>query len=193
MTMRLQEIHPALVHFPITMLPVTLATDAVGRFTGNHTLLDAARAGIALTAGSAAVAAAAGLLAQESARFDDASRDMLVTHRNLNLALIGLTGWMAARRARRVEPSLRYLAAGLAGIGVMVYSAYLGGRMVYEHGVGVSAAGMLREAEAPHLLPETAGEVASISATHLVRGARDVVGSLARGELVPTLVRHRSA
>jgi uncharacterized membrane protein len=189
MAMRLQEIHPALVHYPIALLPTTLAVDALGRATGDPTLLEMGRRGIALTAGSAAVSALAGLLAQESSRFDGETHDLLVTHRNLNLGLIGLTGWMAARRARRRRPSVGYLLVGLAGMAVMGYSAYLGGHMVYEHGVGIKEAGGLREEEAPKLLPDRVGEVLEVSARHIAEGARHAVEDLANGEVLPWLTR----
>jgi uncharacterized membrane protein len=185
--MRLQELHPASVHFPITLLPVTVGIDALGRASGNQTLLAIGRAGIAATACSAALSAVAGLLAQESSKFTAESRDILITHRNLNLALIGLTGWMAVRRSRRAQPGLGYLLAGFVGMGVMTYSAYLGGHMVYEYGVGVKEAGGLREGEAPQLVPEEAGEAARLSAHHVMTGLRDVVSGLAAGELVPWL------
>lgn len=191
MAMQLQELHPALVHFPITMLPVSLATDAIGRRTGNQTLLEAGRLGIGMAAAGAAFAAVAGLLAQESSRFDDEAREMLVTHRTLNLGLIGLTTAMAIRRARRKEPSLRYLAAGLAGVGMMTYSAYLGGRMVYGHGVGVERAGAIRPGEAPEIAPNNVGEVARVSARHVASGLRDLAETSSRGEFVPAITHSR--
>jgi uncharacterized membrane protein len=189
MAMRLQELHPALVHFPIALLPTTLGVDALGRATRNPTLLEMGRLGIAFTAGSAAVSALAGLLAQESSRFDEETHDILVTHRNLNLGVIALTALMAVRRARRRRPSRGYLAAGLAGMAAMTYSAYLGGHMVYEHGVGVSKAGGLREEEAPHLLPENVDEVLEVSGRHVAEGLRHTAADLASGEIIPWLTR----
>lgn len=113
--------------------------------------------GMTFTAGSAIVSALAGFLAQEASKFDSESRDVLITHRNLNLGLIGLTTWMAARRAKRRQPGLGYRLAGAAGVVMMTYSAYLGGHMVYEHGVGVKRADGLREGEAPRLVPAGQG------------------------------------
>jgi uncharacterized membrane protein len=193
MSMRLQELHPAAVHFPIVLLPATLAADAAGRITGNAALLDAGRHGMAFTAASAALSGIAGLIAQEASTFDADAREMLITHRTLNLGLIGLTGWLAARRARAHRPGLGYLLAGAAGLAVMTYSAYLGGRMTYEHGVGVSKAGGLREEEAPHLTPDTAGEALRTSAQHVARGVWHSAGDLARGEVVPWLRRSAAA
>jgi uncharacterized membrane protein len=41
--MRLQEVHPATVHAPITLLPLSLAADVLGRLTGNDGLLELGR------------------------------------------------------------------------------------------------------------------------------------------------------
>jgi uncharacterized membrane protein len=187
MSMRPQELHPAMVHFPIALLPVAVGVDALGRATSNDGLLEAGRRGIAVAAVSAALAGVAGLIAQEASRFDRQGRQLLVTHRTLNLGLIGLTGWLALRRARRDRPSLAYLMAGAAGIGVMTYSAYLGGHMVYEHGVGVKKARGLRRREAPELRPKEAARAVRVTGRHVARGVRNTARDLARGELVPWL------
>jgi uncharacterized membrane protein len=60
-----QEIHPALVHFPIALLPASLAADTVGRLTGDRRALAAGRWGLALTGASGVVTGAAGFLAQQ--------------------------------------------------------------------------------------------------------------------------------
>jgi uncharacterized membrane protein len=185
--MRLQELHPSLVHFPIAILPASLAIDAVGRAADDDSLMRAGRLGIVASAAGALVAGIAGLIAQEGSRFDEESHEILVTHRNLNLAVIGLTAWMARRRLRTDRPSLRYLAAGLAGIGVMSYSAYLGGHMVYEMGVGVKRAGGIVPARAPLVEPGRAGEVARVAASNVAEGVRHTLEDLVRGEVVPRL------
>ena len=140
--MQLHELHPALVHLPITLLPASLVADAAG-------MHDAGRAGIALTAGSATLAATSGLVAQEEVETDEASHDLLATHRTLNLGVLAATVAMALHRAGRERPGAGYLALGLTAVGVTLYSAYLGGRMVYAHGVGVEPAGGLEEDHAP--------------------------------------------
>lgn len=185
--MRIQELHPALVHFPITLLPSAVAIDALGRATGNETLLETGRRGMAAAAVGAAVAGVAGLIAQEASRFDREGRELLVTHRTLNLGLLGLTGLLAVRRARRDRPSIGYLLAGAAAVGVMTYSAYLGGHMVYEHGVGVKKGGGLRRRAAPELRPGEARRALRMSGRHVARGARNTARDVARGNLAPWL------
>lgn len=187
--MRLQELHPALVHFPISLLPASLAIDAMGRATGKREWMDLGQKGIGLAFASVALAGVAGLLAQEAVELDEDSRRKLVTHRTLNLGLLGLTGILTRLRRRADRPSLGYLALGMAGVGVMTYSAYLGGNMVYQDGVGVAAAGGVREEEAPHLEPAEAGEALRASGRHIVSGARHTIEDFSHREVLPWLTR----
>lgn len=181
MSMRLQEVHPSLVHYPLALLPTSLAADALGRLTGSRALLQLGRQTMPLAAGSALVAGVFGLVAQETVRTDEHTRELLVQHRNLNLGLIGLTAALAVKRMRSRKPSRGYLALGAGGIAAMFYSAYLGGHMVYEHGLGVSKAGGLREEQAPKLTPEQAGEVARKTVEHVRSGVRHTLQDLAAG------------
>lgn len=192
MSMRLQELHPAAVHFPITLLPAALAADAVGLATGNRKLMEVGRSTIPLAAVSAAVAGVLGLVAQQTVELDDESTDLLITHRNLNLGAIALTAGMAAVRRRRRRPSIGYLAAGAAGLATVVYSAYLGGHMVYEHGVGVHSAGGIDEEKAPELLPGTAVRASKLTARHIRDGAAMTASELREGKIAPAL-RHPAA
>jgi uncharacterized membrane protein len=177
MSMRLQEIHPALVHYPLALLPTALAADALGSATGSPGLLDLARRLMPVAAASALVAGVFGLVAQESVRTDETTSEMLRTHRTLNLGLIGLASAMAAKRWREDHPSLGYLALGAGGMAVMAYSAYLGGSMVYHHGVGVGSAGGLLESQAPEITAGNLGEVAGITADHIRTGIQHTLAS----------------
>jgi len=68
MPVRLQEIHPSLVHLPMTLLPLAVGADALGRATGNQSLRDVGRWAMPLAAASAAVLALFGLIAQEEVK-----------------------------------------------------------------------------------------------------------------------------
>lgn len=188
MAMRLQELHPALVHFPIALLPTALAADAVGRFADNPQLSEIGRRLMPFAAGSTVLAGLAGLIAQEASVVPDGpAHDQLTTHRNLNLGLIGLATLLAVRRSGRRRASRGYLVAGFAGLGAMMYSASLGGKLVYEHGLGVEPAGGLHEDQAPELRPDNLGEVARLAATQIEHGARHAWEHLREGEFAPTL------
>lgn len=177
MSMRLQEIHPSLVHFPIALLPTALAADALGRVTGDPGLLELGRRLMPIAAASGLLAGIFGFIAQESVRTDPKASEMLVTHRTLNLGLVATAGVMAVRRQRMSRPSLGYLALGAGGLAAMMYSAYLGGKMVYARGVGVEPAGGLREGEAPEITTENLGEVAGTAADHLRSGLQHTLST----------------
>jgi uncharacterized membrane protein len=188
MTLRLQEVHPSLVHFPIALLPVSIGTDLIGRATGNRGLLETARHTIEIAAVGAALAGVSGLVAQEEVNAEGEARDMLITHRNLNILATLAVGTLALWRSRRYRPSLGYLGLGLAGVAAMTYSAYLGGSLVYEHGVGVEAAGGQHRANPPRL--GESGENARFAkdaATDLVHGIRHLGQETAKGRIVPSL------
>jgi hypothetical protein len=140
-----------------------------------------------VAAASAAISAVTGLIAQEEAQVSGEAADLLVTHRNLNVSLTAVSALMAVWRWGRREPGAGYLALGLAGLGAMGYSAYLGGKMVYEHGVGVKPADGLRDGDSPELSLSQAGEAARRAVADVARGVPRAVDDLRAGRIVPAL------
>jgi uncharacterized membrane protein len=193
MSMRLQEVHPSLVHYPLALLPTSLTADLIGRVTGSPALLELGRQTMPLAAASGALAGVFGLVAQESVKTDDRTTDLLITHRNLNLAVVTVLTALSAKRARVKEPGWGYLAAGFAALATVAYSAYLGGHMVYEHGVGVSEAGGLQEERAPEITAGNLGRVARLTGENLGSGLRHTVEEVGRGELAPGTLQPASA
>jgi uncharacterized membrane protein len=189
MAVRLQEVHPSIVHFPLALLPAAVAADLLGRATGSETLRAMGRVLMPAAAASAAVAAVTGLVAQEEVTAEGVAQDLLVTHRNLNISLVTLSTALAAWRLRSERPSTGYLALALAGLGAMSYSAYLGGKMVYEHGVGVKPADGLRDGDAPELVPSRARELARRVATDVERGVAHALDDLRTGDPIPAIRR----
>lgn len=61
---------------------------------------------------------------------------MLITHRNLNFISTVVTTSMALWRVNHRKPNAAYLGAG--GVGVLAYTAYLGGKLVYNVGLVLS-------------------------------------------------------
>ena len=146
MAVRFREVHPAVVHAPIVLFPLAVVADVLGRVTRRRPLREAGRHLMPIAAVSAAAAALTGLVAQHEVQADGHARETLVTHRNVNLAVVGLTTLLATWRWRQRTASPGYLALGLAGVGLLGYSALLGSKMVYAYGVGVDAAGGIRPA-----------------------------------------------
>lgn len=187
MPVRLQELHPSLVHFPIALLPAAIGADLLARLTGSERLADLGRVLMPLAAASAVVSAAAGLVAQEEVVAEGAAADLLATHRTLNLSLTTVGTAMAAYRVGRERVGAGYLAVGLAGLGALSYSAYLGGKMVYEHGVGVKPADGLRDGDSPALAPGELGLAARQAAHDLERAIPHAIDDARAGRLVPAL------
>jgi len=189
MTMRLHAIHPALTHFPLALVPLSLALDLLGRLTGNPRWMRAGKRLMPLAAASGVATAAAGLVAQSAVEVKPEAHDTLVTHRNLNMGLVAMTGVLACARVKSAKPSLGYLIAGLAGVAAMNYTAYLGGKLVYRYGVGVEPAGGLRYEQSPEVRWDNARELAATSAQYARQSLQSTAREMRHGEFAPALAR----
>lgn len=188
MALRLQEMHPALVHIPLACLPLAVAADLVGRVTGRRDLLDFGRSAITVAAAGAVGSALTGLIAGEEVNVEGRSRDMLMTHRNLNVAATLVAIAMALWRRRHARPSARYLGAGMAGIGILGYTAYLGGELVYDYGVGVDPAKGVWRPDAPRLQKGQASTFVRDAAVDVWHGVQHMGEELKQGKIAPALV-----
>lgn len=187
MSMGLQEVHPSIVHMPLAFAPLSIVSDMAGVVTDDPSLTAVGRATIGLAAAGAAVAAITGLIAQEEVIAEGRAGEHLITHRNLNLvgglALAGMALWR-----REHDPGPGYIALGVGILGTMFYTAYLGGKMVYDHGVGVKAAGGTR-GDPPELRWDEAGRTARAALDDVRDGATQAVGDIRHGRLAPSLRR----
>lgn len=188
MAIRLHEVHPTLAHFPLALLPVAFLADLVGRLTGCAGLMKAGEKLMPVAALGGVATAAAGLAAQEAVEPGDA-HDILITHRNLNAGLVGLVGVLALARLGKPRPGTGYLLASAGAMAGMVYTAYLGGKMVYHHGVGVIPAKGIREAADPELRSGQWHQVAGIAADNIRSATRHAVRHLREGNIAPALGR----
>jgi uncharacterized membrane protein len=189
MSMGLQEVHPSIVHMPLAFAPLSIVSDIAGVMADDPSLIAVGRATIGLAAASAAVAAVTGLIAQEEVIAEGRAGDHLVTHRNLNLAggltLAGMALWR-----RNHDPGPGYIALGAGILGTMFYTAYLGGKMVYDHGVGVKAAGGTR-GEVPEIRWGETAHAARAAMADVRDGAAHTAEDLRDGRLAPSLRRSR--
>jgi uncharacterized membrane protein len=92
-----------------------------------------------LGVGAAGLAGVAGLAASQEIKADDShSSDMMWLHGIGNFTIllggVGLALWRTYRR-----PTIAEAAIGLGASALSMYTAYLGGEMVYSHGIGVRA------------------------------------------------------
>jgi uncharacterized membrane protein len=135
----LHELHPAVVHAPLALLPTATAADLIAVLSGDKSW---ARVGRRLwIAGSAGalVSGLSGLAASQEVKLDSPrARDMAFLHglgnAAINVSVIGVTLW----RLRR-PPTLGQALIGVLANAAALYTASLGGKMVYELGVGINA------------------------------------------------------
>ena len=134
-------LHPALVHFPIGLFVLTLVLDIFSYAGGNpNGLFRASLYTLGIGIAMGILAALAGLVDRSDIRLDHPARKTANIHMTLNLIAVGLFGVdfllrLAQRDLTRVP--LIYLLLSLVGVGIILFSGYLGGTMVYDDGIGV--------------------------------------------------------
>lgn len=143
MPMRLHELHPSIIHAPLALLPAAAVVDVLAatsaRRVRRRVLDQAGRRLWWFGVGSAAVAGLAGMAASQEIRLEDPrARDAMWLHGMGNtvilLASAGLATWRTRHRATAATAGI-----GAAAVGAALYTAWLGGSLVYTHGAGVEA------------------------------------------------------
>jgi uncharacterized membrane protein len=143
MPLQVHELHPTLIHLPLALLPSAALVDVAAASSGRRirrAVLD--RFGRTLWwagVGAAALAGAAGLAASQEVRAEEPrARDAMWLHGigNVGILLVssGLAAWRSTHRV-----SLASAALGTGAVAAAIYTAWLGGELVYTHGVGVKA------------------------------------------------------
>ena len=188
MAIHLQEMHPALVHLPIALLPLAVGADVIGSLTDNKSALSFGQKAICIAAAGAVASAATGLIAGEEVNVKGATEDKLITPRNLNFIATVVATSMALWRVNHRKPNAAYLGFGAAGVGILAYSAYLGGKLVFDVGVGVEPAHGVYRSDAPKLKFGQVRSFVKTAGTDLVHGVQHMVQEVAKGRLVPTIM-----
>jgi uncharacterized membrane protein len=157
--------HPAVVHFPIALAVTATLLLLLGRWRpANSTFTASGRLLVLGAALSAGLAAALGWYAFQTVEHDGAGHLVMLSHRNWALAgtagLIAVAVWDGMRQ--RAEQAAHGLLLPImllisASLGV---TGWLGGEMVYRHGIGVSASAFVTPevAAPPATAPDTVSE-----------------------------------
>ncbi|MFY0564994.1 DUF2231 domain-containing protein [Archangium lansingense] len=136
MEMRVHELHPTLIHAPLALLPSTVVVDLTAALTGDPRLDKAGRTLWWTTAASGLLAGFAGMAASQEVKADRHSRDMMFLHGLGNVGVVlgafGVAVWRTGHRSSLVSSLV-----GLGSFALAAYTGWLGGEMVYTHGVGV--------------------------------------------------------
>jgi uncharacterized membrane protein len=137
MAMHVHELHAASTHAPLVILPAAALVDLAASLSGDRRGAALGRKLWWLGVGAGALAGVAGLAASQEIKAEEGrTEDMMWLHGAANFTiLLGATGLALWRSFRR--PSITSSAIGLGACAAATYTAYLGGEMVYAHGVGV--------------------------------------------------------
>ena len=137
MGMRLHELHPSLVHLPLGLLPMAAGLDLAAALSGDRALDRTARMLWGAGTIGGLVAGVAGLAATQEVKVTDKHvSDAMLVHglgnTVITLGAIALTSWR-----RRHAPTIVSAMVGIGAVGAALFTAYLGGELVYARGVGV--------------------------------------------------------
>src|SRR5256886_15438866 len=150
--------HAAVNDLPVALLLVTVLFDLAAWLTKRASLEAAARWTLWAGVLGGWVAVIAGLEAEDVIEHGEAIHELMETHETLALVTMGIftvvLAWRLVRRARLggvEQAALRLLSvAGLVGI---LWAGRIGGKLVFEHAAGGSAAAMqvgMQDREAGH-------------------------------------------
>jgi uncharacterized membrane protein len=153
-------LHPAIIHFPIVLSLVACLFELLARDHRARHLEAAAVVLIVLAALGAVAAVVTGHMAHDEAVIPAGAHALVQHHEALGeqamwvlivlaVARVGLAWW---RRFRGAVPWV-YLLAALVGAGMVGYNGYLGGKLVFDHGVGTAPMQRSTSSGAP-LTPE---------------------------------------
>ena len=134
-------IHPLLVHLPIGLFTLSFLFDVAGRFfEPENWLVQAAFYTLVVGLLSAFLAALFGVVDWADIRADHPARPTATTHMLLNLAAVALyllNGGLRLGQLDTAPIGLLPLGLSLVSLGLIYFSGYLGGRLVYDEGIAV--------------------------------------------------------
>jgi uncharacterized membrane protein len=136
------ELHPAIVHFPVTLITIAALFGAMSLFTKKELFKEIAFWNLLLGVVGAIVAVLTGLIEEQNLAHNDEIHQVLVKHKFtgfgiLILSLVLLTWiWVRKKKIGKGEYFAWVLFLVISTAAVF-YQGFLGGKMVFEQGAGV--------------------------------------------------------
>lgn len=139
----MESVHPLLVHFPIALLLTALLLDGLAIVLKRPTIHRVALWNLTLGTLGAGAAVWSGYQAADIAKHTFEIHQVMELHRKLGITTLILGALVVAWRLWKHDQlggcaRLLALLAMLGMTGTLTYGAHLGGRLVYEFGVGGS-------------------------------------------------------
>jgi uncharacterized membrane protein len=142
------NIHPLVVHFPIALLSAAVLVDLVAWvLRRNVSLRNGATLLYVLGTGGAIAAYLTGRAAAQTIWLPGMAHAVIGEHWNWALRTVWFFAFVTVARLVFLRPLGRvrghafiaaFLLAGLVGISLLIETGDRGGRLVYEHGVGIA-------------------------------------------------------
>lgn len=139
-----KPIHPILVHFPIALLVTSFAADAISSFAAIESLRNTGWWTLFAASALAVPTVVAGLLDMRRATLQEDAHVRVHRHMWVGITLLAATIGLAAWRwTYYSDPSrtlsMVYLDAAFLACALAAFQGWLGGELVYTHGVFVRA------------------------------------------------------
>jgi uncharacterized membrane protein len=134
-------VHPPLVHFPLALLTLAPVFDGLGWCTGQAFWWTIGFWNLAAGLVFALMTAVAGFIDAAAVSSDDPAAKRLSQHLSVMLTAVSCSGGALAVRQNSAPPAgtALWFTLGLEGAGALLLlgGGWLGGELVYRHGVGV--------------------------------------------------------
>lgn len=149
----LDNVHPLLVHFPIALLSIFVLLDICGTWANKADWRRAAGWFLYFGALFACFTVAAGLLAAASIAHGGDVHEIMENHEHLGIstfllaAVLAAWRWFAKGQVSGPANTLYLLCAAILA-GLLMFTADLGGLMVYQYGVAVRPVADMNQAAA---------------------------------------------
>lgn len=139
-------LHPAVVHYPIALVTLSVIADVLGYLTNSPTLQATATWALFGAGAGAAVAVVAGLIDMNRAKIKPVPHRRVHLHMKVGLvlfaAIAALTIW---RWVVTLDPhhglGWSYLIPAVLVLALTFFQGWLGGELVFTDGVGVAVTG----------------------------------------------------
>jgi uncharacterized membrane protein len=135
--------HPAVVHFPLALYPASVLFDVLALTRGDGSLYTHGAFILILAASAmAVVAAVTGFADLIDIRPDSRAWKTAIAHMSVQFTAVTVFLVSLLLRLRHVDdahPPLAAFALGVIGTVILFVGGWLGGRMVFRHGVGVES------------------------------------------------------
>jgi uncharacterized membrane protein len=139
--LRTHPLHPAVVPLPIGAFFLAFVADVIHALTKNPLFYDVAEFAIGVGIVTALFAAVLGLIDFFGVNMSAAGRRLATIHMSINLVAVVLyvVSWLLRRNHGALDTARWPLAFGLAVVPFLMLgvSGWLGGKMSYEHKIGV--------------------------------------------------------